>query len=143
MSEVRASHDARDAFDHAVAGHLGIDRTALLCMDLLERRGPMAAGQLAAATGLTSGAITAVLDRLERSGYASRVRDAADRRRVLVELTDAARERAGELYAGNKMEGQALLDRYSADELVLLHDFVRADRELNERRLAELERRDD
>jgi DNA-binding MarR family transcriptional regulator len=139
VSEVRSSHAARDAFDEAVARHLGVNRTDLLCMDLLERRGAMSAGELALATGLTTGAITAVLDRLERAGYARRVRDTVDRRRVHVELTDAARERAGALYRGNLEEGLALFDRYSADELTLLRDFVRADRELNERQLERVE----
>src|SRR4030081_192565 len=87
FGEIRAGQRATDAIDEASGRLLGINRTDGHCMDLLDERGQMTAGHLAEATGLTTGAITAVLDRLEKLGYVHRIRDTADRRRVLVELT--------------------------------------------------------
>src|ERR671932_2430246 len=93
LSEVRMSHNATDRFDQAVADALGVNRTDMRCIDVLEREGPVTAGRLAEATGLTTGAITTVIDRLERAGMARRTRDPDDRRRVLVELDPGVRGR--------------------------------------------------
>ena len=75
--------DATNAVDQAVADHLGINRTDLQCLGVVTLRGPMTAGALAEACALTSGSVTAVLDRMERAGYLRRTSDPADRRRVL------------------------------------------------------------
>src|ERR1700730_14935245 len=77
--------DATNAVDQAVADHLGINRTDLQCLGVVTLRGPMTAGAVAEACALTSGSVTAVLDRMERAGYLRRTSDPADRRRVLVE----------------------------------------------------------
>src|SRR3979411_2911783 len=82
----QAFQRSTDAFDDAVAQRLGLNRSDLRCLDWLSD-GPKSAGQLAAATGLTSAATTTLVDRLERRGLVRRVRDAADRRKVLVEMT--------------------------------------------------------
>lgn len=132
--EMRAFQIAVDAFDEAVADRLGINRTALRCLDLVDRDGAMTAGELAKASGLTTGAVTRLLDRIERMGYAQRVRDTADRRRVLVELTPLARERAAELYGPIAQAGQTGLERYSANQLTLLRDFLRGARALHNER---------
>jgi DNA-binding MarR family transcriptional regulator len=141
MSEIRALHVARDGVDEAVVGLLGINRTDGRCLDILEREGVITAGRLAQASGLTTGAVTAVLDRLERAGYARRVRDTADRRRVLVEATEKTRRIAPELFAELIEEVQTELGRYSAAELTLLRDFIRRDREINEAQGARLKAR--
>src|SRR4026209_784701 len=65
-----------------VAKIVGLNSTDLECLDLLEIAGPTTAGRLAEHVGLTTGAMTAVIDRLERAGYARRGRDVADRRLV-------------------------------------------------------------
>jgi len=84
--------------DQAVAEAIGLNRTDMRCLDVIQREGPVPAGRLADETGLTTGAITTVLDRLERAGFARRTRDPADRRRVLVELAPEARSGAGDYY---------------------------------------------
>jgi len=61
------------------------------CLDILGRRGPMTAGQLSDESGLSTGAVTFLLDRLELAGMVKRRRDTDDRRRVWVELVPAAR----------------------------------------------------
>ena len=62
--------------NHEVAEHTGLNPTDLQCLGLIQLHGPMSAGELARSTGLTASAITAVVDRLERSGFALREHDA-------------------------------------------------------------------
>jgi DNA-binding MarR family transcriptional regulator len=135
--EVRAGQVAVDQMDDAACRALGINRTDGRCMDIIDREGPVAAGRLAHASGLTTAAVTAVIDRLERAGYARRVGDPQDRRRVLVELTPLARERAGTIWGPHAFFGE-VLSRYTNEELELLREFHRIGREFNERRAAEV-----
>jgi DNA-binding MarR family transcriptional regulator len=141
IDEVRRSQSATDRFDQAVADALGLNRTDFRCLDVLQREGPLTAGRLADATGLTTGAMTTALDRLERAGYARRVRDATDRRRILVELTPQAGRQAGQFYVEHIAQAERLYHRYSADELELLLRFVRDGREFNEQHAVRLEER--
>jgi DNA-binding MarR family transcriptional regulator len=130
---------ATDRFDQAVADALGLNRTDMRCLDVLSNEGPVTAGRLAQATGLTSGAMTTALDRLERAGFARRVRDQDDRRRVLVELVPEAGARAHALYRAHQEQSERLYQRHTQRELELFLDFARDGVELNERRAAELE----
>ncbi|HTX09066.1 MAG TPA: MarR family transcriptional regulator [Solirubrobacteraceae bacterium] len=132
--EVRANQRATDVVDELVSQLMGLNRTDSRCMDILDQHGSMSAGDLAEASRLSTGAITAVIDRLERAGYAQRVPDPSDRRRVLVEMTPKAYEAALELMIEPMRELYApLADRYSDDDLRLLIDFTRQGRELQER----------
>ncbi len=139
IGEVRASQTATDRFDQAVGDALGINRTDMRCLDVLEREGAVSAGRLAEATGLTSGAMTTALDRLERAGFARRVRDINDRRRVLVEPTSSLRSITERFYSEHTAVAEQVYARYTAEQLELLLDFVRNGREFNERRAAALE----
>jgi DNA-binding MarR family transcriptional regulator len=71
-----------------VAARVGLNSTDLECLDLLCLAGATTAGQLASHTGLTSGATTAAIDRLEQAGFVTRRRDAKDRRLVLVDVVE-------------------------------------------------------
>jgi DNA-binding MarR family transcriptional regulator len=137
--EVRASQTATARYDQAVADALGINRTDMRCLDILDREGRLTAGQIAEQTGLTTGAVTTVIDRLERAGYARRIRDSGDRRRVYVELTDDTRRNARRFYADHAAMAESLYKRYSEEEIELLLEFVSRGREFNERKAAELE----
>src|SRR6516164_4172705 len=77
----------------ALAEQIGINTTDMQCLNILDYEGPVPAGRLAELTGLTTGAITAAIDRLERAGYVQRERGAADRRQVLVHVLPEGRER--------------------------------------------------
>jgi DNA-binding MarR family transcriptional regulator len=77
FEEIRASQNATDVFDDAVCRKLGINRTDHRCIDILERHGPLTAGELAERLHLTTGAVTTVIDRLERKGFARRRQPAA------------------------------------------------------------------
>src|SRR5579884_4289361 len=85
MGMGRAFSTANAVYVQAVADRLRMNATDLLCLGILEWTGPVAAGRLADLTGLTSGAITGILDRLEQAGLVRRERDTRDRRRVIVQ----------------------------------------------------------
>jgi|ERR1039458_7029020 DNA-binding MarR family transcriptional regulator len=68
LNEVRGSQGATDRFDQAVADAIGLNRTDMRCLDVIDREGPVPAGRLADVPGLTTGAITTVPDRLEKAG---------------------------------------------------------------------------
>jgi DNA-binding MarR family transcriptional regulator len=138
IAAVRASQTASQTLDHSLAEYLGIDDTAFRCLDIIDQEGPMSAGQLAERARLSPGAMTALLDRLEAKGFARRVRDTQDRRRVLVDVAPKARERAEELY-GTAEEGAAELSVYSDDQLEFLIDFLRGSVAYQEERMRRLE----
>ena len=138
VSEVRRSQSATARFDQAVADAIGLTRTDMRCLDVMHRHGRVSAGQLARETGLSTGAMTAALDRLERSGYAQRVRDELDRRRVLVALTPKVAE-LERFYEAHQAESERLYEKYTPKQMEMLLGFFRNSRELNERRAAELE----
>ena len=137
-SEVGEFQSAVDVVDEAAATRLGINRTDLRVLGVLFRRGPMAVGQLARIAGLSPGAMTVAIDRLERAGYARRVPAPEDRRSILVEITRKGRSRSEQIYGPIGREGVASLERYSDPELALLRDFLRAARELQERHAARI-----
>jgi DNA-binding MarR family transcriptional regulator len=121
----QAFQRSTDAFDDVVAQRLGLNRTDLRCLDWLFD-GPKTAGQLAAATGLSSAATTTLLDRLERRGLVRRVRDATDRRKVLVEMTDLGWQQTNELYVPLAQEGARMLDQYTDTQLTAMRDHLLA-----------------
>jgi len=141
VREVRRSQAATARFDQAVADALGLNRTDMRCLDILQMEGSVTAGRLAELTGLTTGAITTVLDRLENAGFARRVRDPHDRRRVLVEMAPEAMSGAANLYGEHIARAEQLYRRYTLEQIELLLEFVRGSRELNERAAARLEER--
>jgi DNA-binding MarR family transcriptional regulator len=94
-------------------------------MDLISRGRPVTAGSLARELHLTTGAITGLVDRLARAGYARRAPDPSDRRRVLVSAT-ARERRVGELYGPLNANLRKLIQGYSEKDLALLTEFVRA-----------------
>jgi DNA-binding MarR family transcriptional regulator len=109
---------------HATAEAAGLNSTDFFCLNLLSLSGPLTAGQLAQQTGLTTGATTRMIDRLERSGLARRGRDAADRRQVIVEVCPAAgRDEVGEALEPARRRMREVFQRYSAQEVRVLIDY--------------------
>jgi DNA-binding MarR family transcriptional regulator len=135
---LRAAQSATDAMDEAAAKALGINRTDGRALDIIDREGPLTAGKLAERTGLTTAAVTAMLDRLEKAGYARRAADPADRRRVMVEVTPLMQQRAWEIYGPLGEMGGEQVEKYTTKELELLIEFNRLTQEVNERRAAEV-----
>ena len=114
-----------DRLDEAVATQHGLNRTDLRCIGILYRRGRVTAGELAEESGLTPGAITTVLDRMERNGYANRVADPGDRRRVLVTSTAATRELGARVYGEVELAGRAQLEGIDPAGVVVIRDYLR------------------
>lgn len=136
---IRRYQTATDRFDEVAVGMLGINRTDGRCLDILDQQGPLNAGQLARECGLTTGAMTTLLDRLERLGYLRRVPHATDGRRVVVELTEKTRQRIEEIYAPIGREGAELLARLSDGQLEFLARVMGGARELVERHTERVE----
>jgi DNA-binding MarR family transcriptional regulator len=134
--EVRMDQNRTYEFDDAAIELLGINRTDLRCMDILGMRAPLTAGQLAEGTGLTTGAVTAVIDRMERAGWVRRLRDSADWRRVLVEPTEKAFRESATIWGPVGEDFKRLMARYSADELGVILDYLRRGAELDAKHLA-------
>jgi DNA-binding MarR family transcriptional regulator len=108
----------------AVARLAGLTSTDLECLDLLLLSGVTTAGALAAHTGLTTGAITAVIDRMERAGFARRQRDPNDRRRVLVEALPRYVQEIGPFYRGLAESTERLHREYDDKQLVVVLDYL-------------------
>ena len=104
------------------AGLAGADHKYL---SILGQKGAMTAGEFAQKTGLTTGAITGVIDRLEKRGLARRKRDKLDRRKVVIEANN---EKALKLLGPSfgKLQGKlaALYSQYSEEELTIIMDFM-------------------
>jgi DNA-binding MarR family transcriptional regulator len=125
-------------YSQAVAQRLGINSTDLECLDHIVLRGRLTAGALAKVTGLTTGAITGVIDRLERVGFARRERDPEDRRKVSVSADLVVFERVAPLFEPMQRAALAAVAPYSDKELALLLDFFTRVRETALGAMAEL-----
>ena len=138
----RAHEAANDAFDEVARERLGVNRTDLRCLNIIENEGPLNAGRLAELSGLTTAAVTAVLDRLERAGYARRARDSGDRRQVRVEVTPLLAERATPIWGPIGEEARATLARMPVERLEGIIEFYRLGIELNEKHIERVRRLD-
>ena len=116
--------DATDVVDTAAATVLGVNRTDLRILGLLLTEGPMAAGPLAAAAGLSPAATSTAIQRLVAAGHLTRAVDPGDRRRAVVQLTASAVAALERIYAPIHRAGVRELARYSPEELALIVDFL-------------------
>ena len=117
---MRKSSAQGTLFAQVVAEHAGISNSDMDCMDFLNMEGRMTAGRLAELTGLTTGAITGVIDRMEKAGFVRRERDDSDRRKVFIAPVP---ERLGEIerfYVLMQRAMEKLSDGYTDAELKLL-----------------------
>ena len=110
------------SFQEAVARAVGMTAAERKCAGLLAERGRMTPGELAHATGLTTGAITGIVDRLVKAGFAARVAHPTDRRSVIVEARNADRLMAtiGPVFAALTARMDRLDARYSDEERALI-----------------------
>jgi DNA-binding MarR family transcriptional regulator len=117
-----AQRSATDAvmLHQAIADRIGLPTTDLRCLNIIRQSGHTTPGQLAAATGLTTGAITRMIDRLFAAGYLQRANDHQDRRRVII---TAVPERMAELapyYEPLGIEFHKVTSGYTNDQLALI-----------------------
>jgi DNA-binding MarR family transcriptional regulator len=135
-SEIMGYLGAAADFNEGLAKNLKLGRTDLRCLDLIGRLGPMTAGHLAEESGLTTGAVTFILDRLEEAGMVTRRRDTEDRRRVWVEIVPEAQERLAGLQQPIAEGMRALSQQFKEDELAVVRDFMRQAKEVFQHHVA-------
>lgn len=111
-------------FHQAVADQLGLNPTDHKCAGLVLTKGPMSAGELAEATCLTTGAITGVIDRLEKAGFVQRADDPNDRRRVIVCAVPKRIREIARLFDDLTAEMAELSSHYTDAELAVILDFM-------------------
>jgi DNA-binding MarR family transcriptional regulator len=112
------------AIEDLAAERLGISAADLRCLNAIENAGGLTAGELARQVGVTTGAVTGALDRLERAGFARRAPDPADRRRVRVTVTPGFRARAESIWGPLAADWQRrLATRFTAAELETIVEF--------------------
>jgi DNA-binding MarR family transcriptional regulator len=127
------------AIEDLAAARLGIGPLDMRCLNVIQNAGGVTAGTLAREVGVTTGAVTGVLDRLEVAGYARREPDPDDRRRVRAVVTDAFMERAAAIWGPLAADWQLdLTGRFTAAELETILAFLEASGEIGARHLARL-----
>jgi DNA-binding MarR family transcriptional regulator len=140
VEEMRGWQTDQDIFDDLAAIYAGLNRTDTRVIDLVDRAGQMTAGEIAAAARLSSGAVTAVIDRLEKEDLVRRVRDISDRRRVLVEVTDKVAERMAPVFGPLAEDGYSNLRQWSDEEIETVLRFLKVNREFLARHATRVQR---
>lgn len=107
-----------------IAQRLGIAQTDLLCLHVLNRAGACTAGALGSRLGRSTGAVTHMIDRLEKAGYVQRKPDPQDRRRVLVEAFAPGLERIASFYEQMDARSRRLTATFSDDQLTAICAFL-------------------
>ena len=120
----RDHSDATVLYHATMASLLGLHPTDYKALGMLLRRGPMSAGDIARVSGLARSSVTNLIDRLEEKGFARRVRDTADRRRVLVEPVADRIGPAGKRVDSARRSLARLIERYTDSELAVINDFL-------------------
>ncbi|WP_226899093.1 MarR family winged helix-turn-helix transcriptional regulator [Nonomuraea phyllanthi] len=103
---------------------MGLGMTEEKTLDLLQRRGPLTAGEIAQHVGLAPATVSGLIDRLESKWLVRRVRDTRDRRRVIVEVNEERLSGFGELFEPFVAALAELYERYTDEELELIIDYV-------------------
>ena len=136
---IQAYQSAVDDHDREAARILGVNRTDLRCLELLIERDGTSPTELADLLGLTSGSVTAMLDRLDRTGFLHRSSDPSDRRKSIVAITPNGRARCFELISPLVRDGAAMLsDHFDDDELHVVARFLIETTELQRTHVARL-----
>ncbi len=126
-------------FHEAIARRIDLNATDTRCLTLIgSAGGKLTAGDLGRATGLTTGAITGIIDRLENAGLVERERDASDRRKVFVRAKPAAMQRVAPLYGKLGTAMMKLASSYTTEELKLIHDFMERSLSIMKAQIADL-----
>jgi DNA-binding MarR family transcriptional regulator len=121
---LREHSTAAVLFHHAIADRLGLGPTDHKCLDLLRERGPMISRELATLTGLTSGAITGVVSRLEEAGYLRRDADPEDQRKQLLTALPGPAGDLEAVFHPIHREAAVLLEDFDAKDLAAIAEFL-------------------
>ncbi|ASB88966.1 MarR family transcriptional regulator [Bacillus sonorensis] len=119
-------HSTATVFMHqAIAEKIELNRTDHKCLEIISRSGKLTAGELAEKSNLTTGAITGVIDRLEKAGYVRRIRDSADRRRLLLELIPENMGDIHDIFENLTESSVEFLSQYTDEELKIITGFIK------------------
>lgn len=124
MAALRENSTNAVLFHASMAEKYGLNATDHKCLDFIIRNGPVTAGQIMTYTGLTSGAVTGIINRLEKKGFVRRGKDPGDHRKVIVEKIPQSLEPIDLLFQAIHRDTLQLLNRYSEAELTVILDFV-------------------
>ncbi|OMF80171.1 MarR family transcriptional regulator [Paenibacillus glucanolyticus] len=111
-------------YQQQVASSLGLYNNDFISIDILHEKGPITAGELSKLTGLTTGSVTALIDRLEKSGYVRRENDPKDRRKVIIVPLYEDKEEVSETYLKLYVSMMDLASSYTEEELELITQFL-------------------
>jgi DNA-binding MarR family transcriptional regulator len=111
-------------FHEAIGHRLGLSAADQRALGIIGGRGPMTAGTLAQLTGLSPGAVTGLVDRLERAGHVTRSADPGDRRRIVITAVPSPGAGVGEAFARLSAEMATLVSRYDAKESAAILDYL-------------------
>jgi DNA-binding MarR family transcriptional regulator len=137
--QIRAGQVAQDVWDDGVSRFLGINRTDARCLDIISVHGRITAGLLAQEAGLTTGAVTTAVDRLQAAGYALRSRDEADRRKVWIALTSLAGQLNHRIFAHYQLLDPLLRHGLTPEQLAAIAAFLQVSARINTRQAKLLE----
>jgi DNA-binding MarR family transcriptional regulator len=121
---VRKSSALGVIFGQTVANSVGVSSSDLECLDFLNIEGRVTAGRLAELTGLTTGAITGLVDRMEEAGFVRRERDEEDRRKVYIAIVPEALGKIARYYEPLQKAVTKNWEAYSDAELKLILRFM-------------------
>lgn len=126
LNEQLARHHSASVlmYHQTVADNLGLNATDLKCLELVLGEEDVTAGRMAEASGLTTAAITSVIDRLERSGFVRRERDQEDRRKVIIRPLSAHLSELDALFLPLSKAMDGLYQKLSEEELVTIQNFI-------------------
>jgi DNA-binding MarR family transcriptional regulator len=122
-------------FQQNAAHSLGVVHTDFKTADILNETGPLTAGELAKVTGLSTGSVTALIDRLELAGYVRREKDPNDRRRVLIAPIEERKAVIKEHYLLLNKAMTELCSKYNEEEISLIIDFIENTIKIHEREM--------
>lgn len=111
-------------FQQNMAQKIGVSHTDLKSAEILNETGPITAGELSKITGLSTGSVTALINRLEKSGYVKRERDQLDGRKVMIIPIPERQEQIKSHYQSLSMATKELCSAYNEQELILINQFV-------------------
>ncbi|WP_185949536.1 MarR family winged helix-turn-helix transcriptional regulator [Microbispora sp. KK1-11] len=124
MEAMRENAGRGVVLHQVIADRFGLGPTDLKCLDLARHEPELTAGRLAELTGLSTSAVTSLIDRLERGGFVERRRDGLDRRKVLIRSTGRHEAALEEIFALLESEFGAIAADYDDEQLALLTEFV-------------------
>lgn len=127
-------------FHQAAAAKYGLGITDMKTLSALQQEGPMTAGQLAKRLSLTTGAVTNLIDRLERQDFVTRAPDPHDRRKVIVAVNERKLATSENVYLSMGEAFNTLVETYSTEQLEFLVRFYRATIDLTKQEIAKLAR---